>query len=79
MSDLMLTAARKLGEAAARLGHPVTGCPYRPGSQHAIERAAARAYVAAWLRWSPSAPTPDVSDGDGDGDQAADVDQDGDQ
>lgn len=54
MSDVMLAAARKLGGAAARLGHPVTACPYNPGSPHAIERAAARAYVAAYLDARPS-------------------------
>lgn len=66
MSDVMLAAARQLGETAARLGHPVTACPYRPGSQHAIERAAARAYVTGWLYWSAAAASPDYGDDAGD-------------
>lgn len=62
MSDAMLSAARKLGRYAGRMGHPVTACPYNPGSKHDIERAAAHAYVSAYLRARPSAPLPDYDD-----------------
>ncbi|MFG2070980.1 hypothetical protein ACGFKZ_29385 [Micromonospora tulbaghiae] len=65
MSDVMLAAARKLGQVAARLGHPVTACPYNPGSGDAVQRAAARAYVDEWLRWRPDAAAAvDVDDVD---------------
>lgn len=64
MSDAMLTAARKLGGYAGRTGHPITACPYDPGSKHAIERAAARAYVSEWLRARPGAQLPDYDDDD---------------
>lgn len=65
MSDVMLAAARKLGQVAARLGHPVTACPYNPGSGDAVQRAAARAYVDEWLRWRPAAAAAvDVDDVD---------------
>lgn len=54
MSETMMAAARKLGEVAARLNHPITECPYRPSGGR-MEQAAAHAWVESYLHWRPSA------------------------
>ena len=53
MSEAMMSAARKLGEVAARLGHPVTACPYQPSGDR-LQQAAAHAWVESYLHWRPS-------------------------
>lgn len=52
--SVMLAGARRLGETAARLGLPATSCPYDPAGSPP-ERAAAHAWVDAYLRWRPTA------------------------
>lgn len=54
MTTVMVAAARRLGEAAARLGRPMTSCPYQQGITPEQD-AAARAWVEAYLRWQPTA------------------------
>lgn len=53
MSEVMMAAARKLGETAARLAYPMTACPYRQ-SGSPVEKAAARAWVETYLHWRPT-------------------------
>lgn len=67
MNRGQLAAARRLGKTAARLGKPVTACPYDPGGTP-DEAAAARAWMNAYLHWRPPAIGAVDYDGDEDGD-----------
>jgi hypothetical protein len=60
----MLDAARKLGRRAGVAGEPVTACPYTTQGG-GDQRAAARAWVGSWLRWSrPTSIRTDFDDDD---------------
>jgi hypothetical protein len=57
MIPAMLDAARQLGKRAGRQNRPVTECPYTTQGG-GDQRAAARAWVGEWLRWSSTRTAP---------------------